>query len=82
MSQFLYTTMRRVPMHRLIFNLADALLYSACWYASGLCLIGVYYPQASNVDYRGYVGAFIQRKLACVCTLPDQLLLSCCTRWC
>ena len=59
MSYFLYLTVRRVPMHRLVFNLADALLYSSCWWASGLGLIGIYYPQA-----RGWRGSSAGCKVA------------------
>ena len=34
----------RVPYHRAYLNITEAFLYSWCWYASGLALIGVYYP--------------------------------------
>lgn len=44
---FLWLTIRRVPYHRTYLNIAEAFLYSWCWYAAGLALIGIYYPQAS-----------------------------------
>ena len=47
MSYFFYLTLRRAPYHRTWLNVAEACLYSSCWYASGLCLLGIYYPQAS-----------------------------------
>lgn len=47
MSYFLYLTIRRVPYHRSYLNVAEAFLYSWCWYASGLVLIGIYYPQVT-----------------------------------
>lgn len=46
MSWFLHITVRRVPYHRACLNIGEAALYSAAWYAAGLALLGIYYPQA------------------------------------
>ncbi|KAL4422853.1 hypothetical protein ABPG75_009050 [Micractinium tetrahymenae] len=42
---YMWITLRYVPYHRSYLNIGEAFLYSWCWYASGLALIGIYYPQ-------------------------------------
>lgn len=39
--------MRRAPYHRTYLNVAEAFLYAWVWWAAGLALIGIYYPQVS-----------------------------------
>lgn len=50
----------QVPYHRSYLNIGEAFLYSWCWYASGLALIGIYYPQA-GVAGRGKQVGWLRR---------------------
>lgn len=47
-SYFLYITIRRVPFHRAYLNIGEAFLYSWCWLAAGLAVLGTYYPQVET----------------------------------
>lgn len=72
-SHYLYLTIRRVPMHRRLLNMTDGLLYSFCWWAAGLGLIGIYYPQYWPALTRAFLYGMAPIGLGCAAAVHFRL---------